>query len=278
MKNGFNSLVAVLLIGFAPALMAQPAIWETDFGTALGLSDDSTADVPLGDFSFPFQGTTYTGTDFVNVSSNGFLSINGDNGDDCCSGDIATLLNDSFGRIAVFWADLNPGDLGDAFVNTFDDNSDTITDRLVITWDTEFFDNSEPITVQAQLFEDGVIVLGYNEYVLAGFDDDTLVGVSPAGGASDPGSSDFTTDIPFDTASEPTAYEFWTGDPPPVDIDQTNIVFTPNGQGGWEVSNSIAGTPPPTGPVNVPALGQVGLLILMLLMLGLGTVMVRNRG
>jgi hypothetical protein len=279
MRTVQGLLITFLLAGLAPAALAQPALWEPDFGAPLGLSDDSTANVPLGDFSFPFLGTTYTGTDFFNVSSNGFISINGDNGSDCCSGNPTTLVNDTFGRIAVFWADINPSSSGDAFVNTFDDSGDTVTDRLVVTFDSVLFDNNGPITVQAQLLSDGTIILGYNGFELTGFNDNTLVGVSPGGGVTDPGSIDFTADIPFDSGTEPTVYELWVGDPPPIDIDQTNIIFMPNGAGGWLVSSALPGggpVPVIPEPVAVPALGPIALILLLLVVAGFGATTFRR--
>lgn len=271
-------LALIVLTGWSIAAIAQPAVWETDFGSDLGLGDDSTADVALADFTFPFQGTTYTGADIINVSSNGFISINGDNGSDCCAGNPAGLVGDTFGRIAVFWADLNPSSAGGVFVNTFDDDMNMVTDRLVVTWDTVLFDNDGPISVQAQLFADGTIILGYNGFLLAGFNDDTLIGVSPGGGVADPGSTDLTASVPFDSGAEGTVYEFWIGAPPAVDVDQTNIVFTPNGTGGWDVDDNAPLPPPAPGATTaISTLNGPGLAILLLLMLFVGSAAMRSR-
>lgn len=221
--------------------LAQPAIYESDFGAGLGLSDDSVSNQTFDtyNFSFPFGGQVFTGTDAFSVSSNGFVSIGGDNGNDCCQGVPGDLVGETFGRIAVFWADLSPSSApdSDVFINAFNDDADPENDRLVITWDTILFDNSAPIEAQVQLYDDGRIVMGYNGFDLAGFDDDTVVGVSPGGGVTDPGSTDLNAVPQFSTGAEPTVYELWAGAPPPIDIDQTNIVFTPNAAGGYIVGD-----------------------------------------
>ena len=72
-------------------------------GTAVALTDDSTATFPIG-FSFDFYGTTYT--DFW-VSSNGFLATTGtSNG--CCSGQNLPNVSAPNGVIAGWWEDMNP--------------------------------------------------------------------------------------------------------------------------------------------------------------------------
>ena len=53
--------------------------------------------------SFPFDGTTYTGADILNISSNGVISLGGDNGDGCCEGDPLVLIGPACPRIALFW-------------------------------------------------------------------------------------------------------------------------------------------------------------------------------
>ncbi|HSN53821.1 MAG TPA: hypothetical protein VLT32_04075 [Candidatus Sulfomarinibacteraceae bacterium] len=72
-------------------------------GTAVTLTDDSTATFPIG-FSFEFYGTAYT--DFW-VSSNGFLATTGtSNG--CCSGQNLPNPSAPNGVIAGWWEDMNP--------------------------------------------------------------------------------------------------------------------------------------------------------------------------
>lgn len=218
----------------APPAVAAPPIWEPNFGTALNLTDDSTIGQTFAslNFSFTFVGVTYSGAQELYVSSNGFISLGADNGSDCCSGNPSLLVTE-YPRIAAFWADHNPSAAGDAYLNFFNDDGDPESERVVITWDDVLYDNGLPITVQIQLVDDGTVIMGFNGWDLTGFNDDTLIGLSPGGGVPDPGSTDFTAMLPFNTGTEPTVYELFIGTPPPIDLDQQNIVFVPNGQGGW---------------------------------------------
>lgn len=231
------AFLAMIVIGAGTALAAPP-IWEPSFGTRLGLTDDSTTSQTFAtlNFTFPFVGTTYTGADELWISSNGFISLGVDNGSDCCAGDPAALVAEG-PRIAAFWADHRPDDIdgNDVYLNAFNDDGDPENDRVVITWNDHLYDNGQPILAQIQLLEDGTVILGYNGYDLTGFNDDTLIGLSPGGGVADPGSTDLTASIPFNTGTEPTVYELYIGAPPAIDVDQTNVVFVPNGQGGWGI-------------------------------------------
>ncbi len=249
----FGLMVLVMLGGVRTA-QAKPAIWESAIGHTilsggtLDDDDDNTANITFDTFSFPFAGTTYTGADTLSISSNGFVSLGGDNGDDCCDGDPSALVGDAFARIAPMWMDLDPGDEGgDVYINTFNDDADPAVDRIVITWAVGDNDCSGPechVLVQVQLLENGTIIMGYNGIVLTGsVSDDVLIGVSPGGGAADPGGADFTAAIPFDSGSEPTIYEFFPdAGPPLVDVDNSNIVFTPNGSGGFMVRHTLLST------------------------------------
>ena len=87
--------IMLLALGIAAiqstAVFAQPPIWEAQTGATL--PDQATLDnvdngttlnlITFGSMSFPFAGKTYTGNDILNISSNGFISLGGDNGDGC---------------------------------------------------------------------------------------------------------------------------------------------------------------------------------------------------
>ena len=136
----------------------------------------------------------------------------------------------------------------------------------MITWDTVYYDNNEPFLAQIQLLEDGTIILGFdNLNLLAGFNDDVLIGLSPGGGVTDPGSTDLTANMPFNSGTEATIYEFFTGNPPPIDLEQLNVFFTPNANGGWQVGNAAF-----SAPTMVPTLSQWALILLSLLLMGFG--------
>ncbi|HUK56500.1 MAG TPA: hypothetical protein VLY20_07565, partial [Nitrospiria bacterium] len=241
-----------------PVVSSPPAIWEASLGSTilsgghLDNDDNNTADITFGTFSFPFGGTTYTGSDILSISSNGFVSLGGDNGADCCNGSPTLLVNDAFARIAPFWTDLDPSHGGDVFINTFSDGGGPV-DRIVITWAVGLHACSGPachVLVQLQLLSDGTIIMGYNGIVLtSSVNTDVLIGVSPGGGVADPGSTDLSASIPFGSGSQSTVYErFINANPPPVDVDSTNIIFIPNGSGGFSVSNTMTHPPASTQP------------------------------
>jgi len=211
--------------------------WEADYGDALGLEDDDTYGTTFGTFSFPFAGTTYTGEDPLYVSSNGFVSLGGDNGNGCCDGNPSDLVDEgTYARIAPVWTDLDPGDTGDAYLNTFSDvKVPESVNRMVITWDTEFYENDGLVTVQVQLLDDGTIIMGYLSYDDNREDDDLLIGVSPGDGVSDPGITDLTSSVPFSSGAEPTIYEVFLAG---MISDSTKHSWSPDSQwvlfNGWE--------------------------------------------
>jgi len=254
------------------AVCAQPLIWEAQTGAtlpgqALDNVNDGTVNLTFGSMSFPFAGKTYTGGDILNISSNGFISLGGNNGDGCvnldCSGKSQQLLDFSKPSIAPLWTDLNPNGVaggGDIFINTFNDDNDPAIDRIVITFATGFSDcanNACSAIVQVQLLEDGTIIFGYNGIKQTNSQlSNILVGLSPGNGAADPGSTDFSdkfnsVPLPFDSGT--TIYELFSAttspaQSPPFDLDNTNIVFVPNGTDNFDVSNTLPDPPPSSAP------------------------------
>ena len=259
--------IMLLALGIAAtqstAVRAQPAVWESQTGAtlpgqALDNVNDDTVSLTFGSMSFPFAGKTYTGNDILNIASNGFISLGGDNGDGCvmvdCSGDPTALVQGAFPRIAPFWTDLNPDGVaggGDIFINTFNDDNDPAIDRIVITFATGFSDcanNTCSTLTQVQLLEDGTIIFGYNGIVQSvSQTSDILIGLSPGNGATDPGNTDFFATVPFDSGMEPTIYQLFSP-PQDFDLDDTNLVFTPNGNGGFNVSDTLPDPPPSSAP------------------------------
>jgi hypothetical protein len=210
--------------------------------------------------SFPFDGITYTGTigptSILAISSNGFISLGGDNGTGCigsdCSGDPQQLTGlFLYPTLAPLWTDLEPGlgGGGDIYYNAFDDDADPAIDRIVITFATGFRDcvfAECSALAQLQLlgqgnkyFKDsGTIIFGYNGIVQTNSQlSSILVGVSPGNNAADPGSTNLNAKSSFNTGIESTVYElFVASSPPPIDLDGGNVVFEPNGLGGFVVS------------------------------------------
>jgi hypothetical protein len=263
----------------ATAVFAQPPLWETRTGAtlpgqALDDVDNGTVSLTFGSMSFPFAGTTYTGNATLNISSNGFISLGGDNGDGCCDGDPTDLVQGDFVRIAPFWTDLNPdynlgiGGGGDIYYETFNDDADPAIDRIVITFATGFHDcvgAQCSALVQLQLLGQGnkyarpagTIIFGYNGIIqTASQSSNILVGLSPGNGAADPGNTDFSTSfetrlLPFSSGT--TIYELFSAttspaSPPPFDLDDTNIVYTPNGTNSFDVSDTLPNAPPSSAP------------------------------
>ncbi|MFO1054544.1 MAG: hypothetical protein U1F36_20165 [Planctomycetota bacterium] len=217
---------AALLLGAASPLLAQTApCFETNFGTNLGLSDDSVAyNLPLG-FNFPFAGST---TAAIDVASNGSIWVfsNPANFDRCCDGDVFGLLNDN-ASINPLWMDLDPSSGGAVWFNTF-------PGRAVITWDqVPEYGGSVGMTFQVQLLQNGTITFWWDANTDDAFHG-AIVGVSPGGGAADPGASDLSN-APILQGASQTVYEAF--DPffsQPFDLTARSLEFTPIGT-GWLV-------------------------------------------
>jgi hypothetical protein len=259
------AMLLTLLLACLPSatVFAQPPVWEAQIGAtlpgqALDTVDNGTASLTFGSMSFPFNGITYTGADILNISSNGFLSLGGDNGDDCCDGNPADLTGDPFPRIAPFWNDLDPGNQGgDIYYNTFNDDIDAQIDRIVVTFSMGFSQCTDLVSVcfqhaQVQLLEDGRIIFAYNGIgITNSLATDLLVGISPGGGVADPGSIDLiaASKMSFDSGTEPTIYELFSpAFPGAGDLVDLNFIFTPNGFGGFVVEEIMADPPDSSEP------------------------------
>lgn len=82
-------------------------------------------------------------------------------------------------------------------------------------------------TFQTALFPDGRIQFGYQGMTLG----DGIVGISPGGnGPLIP--ADFTADTPFSTAALQAIWEVFPGG---FDLAESFVLFTPNGQAGFDV-------------------------------------------
>ena len=90
----------------------------------------------------------------------------------------------------------------------------------------------------------GTIIFGYNGIVQTNSQlSSILVGVSPGNNAADPGSTNLNGKSSFDTGTESTVYQlFVASSPPPIDLDGGNVVFEPNGLGGFVVSTPGSGS------------------------------------
>jgi hypothetical protein len=253
-----------------PPPSSAPPIWESALGATIrgvdgGLDDADDAFITrtFGSMSFPspFDGgiTTYTGDSILAISSNGFISLGGDNGTGCidtdCSGDPQQLLGFPNPTIAPLWTNLEPGlgGGGDVYYNEFNDDADPAIDRIVITFATGFHDCVDAACsalAQLQLLGPGnkyakpagTIVFGYNGIVQTSSQlSNILIGVSPGNNAVDPGSTNLNAKSSFSTGAESTVYQlFVASSPPPIDLDGGNVVFEPNGLGGFVVSTPVS--------------------------------------
>jgi hypothetical protein len=115
-------------------------------GTAVTLTDDSTAPFPIG-FSFDFYGTTYT--DFY-VSSNGFLATTGtSNG--CCTGQNLPNVLTPNGVIAGWWEDMNPSGGGTHHYQVLGSAPNR---RLIFqVTNVPHYSSGNPVTLQYKLYE-----------------------------------------------------------------------------------------------------------------------------
>src|SRR5262249_50099749 len=113
--------------------------------------------------------------------------------------------------------------------------------------DVPEFGNTCFASFQLQLFADGTIVFAYSSLPGDQCDGplhDGLAGISPGGGAADPGEIDLTSALPFHSVSG-TVYEFFArtagAGVDPFDLAPGFYIFVPDGNGGFSVSSSRCG-------------------------------------
>ncbi len=285
MSRVFRAFLLGSILAWPVSVLAEPPIWDTDFGADTGLQqDDDDINVTLG-FMFPFDGTDY---DTVAIGTNGGVTLGIDGAfandryidydiwnDSYFVSDFSNLGNPA---ILPFSTDLDNGD-GEPPVGTIHFKTDDTT--AVITWNgvaTNQTDNAPFITFQLTLASDGTITFGYNGItgdLVNDLDEGIVVGVSNGLDETPPGSSDLSDSVNADV-SAPTNYEIWCynedmavdgscyisdGTRPDnygFDLDQTNVIFTPNATGGWDISNEFAPPPPPPPIVAGDVQGEYG--------------------
>jgi hypothetical protein len=158
------------------------AVLQAPSGTQLSLGDDSEAAVTLP-FSLPYPGGSTTQ---LWVCSNGFISPGASNGTSWtpASGD---LLGGN-PRWAAGWHDLSPNQAGRVMYAS----SPSVA---VVTWDAvENYSGTDVSTFQVQFYPNGDVQMLWQSMSQQG--NAWLVGWSPGGGATDPGSQDLTTALP----------------------------------------------------------------------------------
>ncbi len=244
------------------AVFAQPPVWESQTGAtlpgqALDNVNDDIVNLTFGSMSFPFAGKTYTGNDILNISSNGFISLAVTTAP-AASTDAPVIRTPSCMAPSRVSRRSGPTSIPMALpvAVTFSSTPSTTTTTPPSTASSSpspagFSDcanNACSALVQVQLLEDGTIIFGYNGIVqTVSQTSDILIGLSPGNGATDPGNTVFSTDVPFDSAMEPTIYQLFSP-PQDFDLDDTNLVFTPNGMGGFNVDDTLPDPPPSSAP------------------------------
>lgn len=227
MKMGFGLAFVGIVAGCA---LAQPAIWETDYGVSLGLDgeDDDSTDVLLS-FDFSYAGVT---TNSLYVGTNGGIGVGGlGEADDYPSGNEFLFTSDPM--LAVFWSDMDLSSIGEIYFNDFGN-------RAVITWDGigSYQDDLLPFTFQAQVFDNGKIIFGYNgipDINDSNLDTNVHVGLTPGGLSDWPTQVDYSA-APFHVDGS-TVLELWEYDAGVAfDLDMMNVIFTPDGAGGYFVT------------------------------------------
>ncbi len=130
-----------------------PFHFETELGTRLALSDESSQEV-RPDFAFPFYGIRY---DHLHVSDNGFVTFTDGAGWLDNYG-----LNGGVPKIIVFLMDLDPQTAapGGVYVRS-------APEKLVITWNQLPMKNGRRLTFQLSLSPDGKFELSYEKIPLS---------------------------------------------------------------------------------------------------------------
>lgn len=274
MTNSLRTCMLGALLALPMTVFAAPPIWDADFGPDTGLyADDDLVEATLG-FMFPIDGVDY---DTIAISSNGGVTF----------GVAGVFAGDPFVWYDVWnvdWFELeftflgNPAimafqsDLSTADVGTINFKTDATT--AVVTWSeiAAAANAASPlISFQMTLASDGTITLGYDGItgdVGSEMTEGIVVGVSNGAGDPPPASSDLGAAVSADLMTS-TVYEIWcwnedmmvggtcfdqTGtrsDNYGFDLDQTNVIFTPNGTGGYDLSAQGTAVPPPK-PVPPP--------------------------
>ncbi|MEO0480335.1 MAG: hypothetical protein AAF196_12715 [Planctomycetota bacterium] len=225
----------VLALGLTAA--GAPAQIDPNVGTPIGgVGDDTVTAVPLS-FSVPVPGASPAAQIFVD--SNGRLLFATDFSD--LSESVAEFLS-GVPQFAVYWDDLNPtAQGGDIFFNDLGSSA-------LFTWqDVTLFGSSSTFTFQAEAFSDGVVVMRFDDRMPV-FSNDGLTGCTEGGGVADPGATNLSAGA--QSLGNPTIYEVFLS--ANNDLFNGELVFTPDGQGGYDVTSTVADLIPATIDAVIP--------------------------
>ncbi len=216
----------------------MPLAFDPDFGTGLSIGpggDDAMTTVSLG-FAFPFPDGTSTNA--VDVDSNGRIVPQGADTSDF-SESVAELLGQTT-SIAPYWDDLTPIGLG-----VGDISFRTTVSVAVITWhDVVRFGGADEFSFQCRLYPDGRVVFCYDDRVP--LENDAIVGVSEGNGTADPGATDLR--VVDDTLGVSTVYRRFL--PGQFNLADGCVALTPASP-GWFVADCYAPQPIPGFAVQI---------------------------
>lgn len=252
------------VLGFTGSALSAQCGLDPNFGTNLGLSDDSVSGALQLGFPLSFAGASY---DSVIVSSNGFVYLWDSLGpvplptdSRCCTGDVNQFLASASPMIAGMWLDLNPSAGGSV-------NFNALPGEVLITWvAVPTYQNNGANTFQISIASSGTVEFAYDLNV-RNSSYTALTGMSPGANAVNPGGSDLSA-APFVTSSA-TVYQLFGANA--FDLQGMGIQFNPLSPTIWVVSplpgcatTSTYGAGCPTGtPLTLnaqsgsrPALGQ----------------------
>jgi hypothetical protein len=212
--------------------------------TALALGDDTETPVTLGS-AFPYPGGS---TSSLTVCSNGFISVATGNGTSFLP-TVSTMLNAP--QVAWWsWHDFNPLIAGSGQVKF-----EQVGSVAYVTWDGVYSyatTNAETMQWQFDTTNGNVSCVWTT---IGGFGNGFLVGYSPAGASSDPGSTDLSVQLPltFSTSAVEMTPLALSASPAPISTPSIGTVVT------YTTSN-IPEYIPTSGlyiAINILSLGQI---------------------
>ncbi len=218
---------------------ASAQCFDTNFGTQIGLGDDTLLAAQAIGFNFPIGATNYThiipntnGVAFLHTAATGALGTTG-TGYSTSAATMLTNLRGAAGgapRLAAYWRDLNmlAANSGAVWANN------SVANRYVLTWrNAVHFGQTAPVfTVQMQIFDTGAV-----HYFYTASTSNTaacpMVGVSVGGAIADPGISDLSVGASGVSTSKIVYQSF------PLlntfDLQIKTTAFVPNVGGGYDV-------------------------------------------
>jgi hypothetical protein len=232
-----------LLSSVAFCVAASAQCFETNFGTQIGLGDDTLLAAQALGFNFPMAGVNHThiipntnGAAFLHTAATGALGTTA-TGYSTSAATMLTNLRGAAGgapRLAAYWRDLNltAANTGAVWVNT------SVANRCVITWaNAVHFGQTSPVfTVQMQVFGTGEVRYFYSpttQNTALG----ATVGVSNGGGIAAPASASDLSAGSVGVSTSPIVYQTFTA-LNTFDLLNTSVGFVPNAGLGYDVINT----------------------------------------